>query len=82
MSQDTSRVKFREFSTKIDGMKAAHAIITSNCRKKGPIAAFDEAVERLREQYEMILCRNDTARRHGDFHIALTIDKGHLWKQD
>lgn len=65
-----------KMTTKIPGVKAVHAIITPNCRtvERGddPVMdAFDEAVDRLRAEYEQI-CE---WRKDGfNAHVVLTIE--------
>ena len=61
---------------KLPGIKAAHAVITPNCRTvdrgDDPVMdAFDEAAARLREEYR-IICR---IREDGfNAHVVLTIE--------
>lgn len=64
---------------KIPGITARHAIITPNCRtvprphlhEDPALAAFEEAVARLREEY-VAICR---ARSDGfQAHVVLTIE--------
>ena len=64
---------------KVPGIIAAHAIITPHCRTvprsllhpDPALAAYDEAVMRLREEYELIV----GARSDGFIaHVVLTIE--------
>lgn len=61
--------------TKIPGIKTKHAIITKVCRKnRGVDGAFDEAVRRLREDYESLAAA--PANEAANFHLVLTVDRG------
>ena len=72
----------KTMATKIPGIKAKHAIITPNCRTiergtEGPPAmqAFDEAVRRLREEYEQIVrVRHDAWNGHLVFTVEHPTD--------
>jgi hypothetical protein len=56
------------------GHQAAHQIIMPTCRKnRGQAGAWEEAVQRLREQYDMI-CRNRTDIEECDLHLVLYCD--------
>lgn len=57
----------------IDGITAKHAIITPQCRTKGNVVAFLEAVERLKEGYED--CLSYPANKNASFHLVLTVDR-------
>lgn len=67
--------------TSIPGIKAVHAIITPNCRTierphldpHPPLAAFDEAVYRLREEYRAV-CGNRALDDGFNAHLVLTIE--------
>ena len=52
---------------------AIHAIITPNCRRVqgGDLAAFEEAVRRLREQYEFMLSRR--GEDGSEYHLKLSV---------
>ena len=58
----------------VPGMKAAHAIITPNCRvvQGGPGDAFDEAVRRIRAEY--VACQLD-CNAEASYHLVLTVDR-------
>lgn len=58
----------------IPGAKAAHAVISDNCRDAhGDEGAFDEAVRRLREEY--LTCLNGWKGTPGvQFHLVLNIE--------
>ncbi len=60
--------------SKVPGIKAAHAIISTNCRAmRGDIGAYDEAVLRLRSDYEKLL--SHWPREKGaKFHVVLTVE--------
>lgn len=60
--------------TDVPGMCAQHAIITQDCRKgRGDDGAFEEAVRRLRREYE------HAVKGWGDypvnFHVVLTVER-------
>jgi predicted DNA-binding protein (UPF0278 family) len=51
---------------------AKHAIITPVCRQKGDMEAFEEAVERLREQYrQSVTSWGDLA----NYHVKLEVER-------
>ncbi len=59
--------------TTIPGMKARHAIITPTCREnRTEGGAFDEAVRRLREDYDLICAGR--AGTDFDIHMVLTVE--------
>lgn len=62
-------------STVIPGIKAKHVFITDNCRvvQGGDLEAFDEAVRRVRAEYEQCVSKHS---RGNDvkFHLVLTVD--------
>lgn len=59
---------------KVPGAQVAHAIITFECRNnRGDLGAFDEAVSRLRSQYDQLVAlRGDEIDTH--FHLILSIE--------
>jgi hypothetical protein len=60
--------------TRVEGIKAKHAIVTPTCRKsKGQLGAGSEAVQRLMEEYYNLseLEVNKDAR----FHFVLTVER-------
>lgn len=58
---------------RIPGIAAQHAVITPQCRSgKTAGGAFEEAVERLRQEYEA--CQND-ANTDANFHLVLTVER-------
>jgi len=61
--------------TKVPGIKAAHAVITENCRvvQGGDVEAFDEASRRLRGEYEQLLDAWPQGKG-ASFHLVLTVD--------
>ncbi len=61
--------------TKIPGMCALHAVITPNCRivQGGPTEAFDEAVRRLREQYDSVVAGRGSDGPW-DGHLVFTVE--------
>ena len=55
----------------VPGANAKHAIITPTCRaNKGAMGAFEEAVQRLREEYEACLPHGEKA----NFHVVLAVE--------
>lgn len=61
--------------TKLPGAVAAHAIISDDCRRnRGNEGAFEEAIVRLRKQYDQIV---DGWPIGSDvkIHLALTIER-------
>lgn len=60
-------------STKIPGIKACHAIVTPVCRENKDLGAFDEAIERLRNQYMNSV--KAEANKKSNFHIVLTVEQ-------
>ena len=59
-------------TTTLPGIKAAHANITTNCQEvHGSKGAFDEAVERLREEYSAITTARDDQY---NIHLVLTVE--------
>lgn len=71
---------------KVPGIVARHAVITPRCRTVPPslregaaartadsseVAAFEEAVHRLREEYLACLPANP----HSQFHLVLTVER-------
>lgn len=61
--------------TKVPGLKAKHRIITDGCRSRGKGVAIDEALESLKEEFEIL----DEIWPEGDdhrFHVVLTVDDG------
>ena len=62
-------------STTFLGLKAEHAIITDTCRaNKGDMVAFNEAIERLRESYSILL-KNWEKDVGVQYHLALIIQR-------
>jgi hypothetical protein len=60
------------FNTSIPGVSAAHAIVTPACRaNRGVGGAFDEAVARLRGQYERLAADCPTF----NLHLVLTSEE-------
>lgn len=63
--------------TKIPGIKAKHAIVTDECRANmSPEAAFDEALERLRQSAEgtnEVRIRNGQ-HRNVNYHFVLVVE--------
>ena len=63
---------------KVPGITAKHAIITPNCRTvdrgtpNKPMAAFDEAVRRLREEYRQV-CHHRT-NESWNAHLVLKVE--------
>jgi hypothetical protein len=57
------------------GIKAKHAVITPNCRvvQGGPCEAFDEAAQRLKAEYEVLLAIN--SNKAANFHLILTVER-------
>lgn len=64
----------------IPGVKAKHAIITPNCRTvprpefdaDPALAAFDEAVRRLREEYAAVAAGRTDGKWNG--HLVFTVE--------
>ena len=68
---------------KVPGVQVAHAIITFECRNnRGDFGAFDEAVNRLRAQYDQLASlRGDEVDLH--FHLILSLEsERHRSKKD
>lgn len=60
--------------SKVPGIKAAHAIISTACREgRGDVGAYDEAAARLRSEYEKLL-KHWPREKGAKFHIALTVE--------
>lgn len=60
--------------TKTPGICAKHAIITPACQQgRGPDEAFEEAVRRLRKEYDR--CREGWGDRQPNFHLVLTVER-------
>jgi len=60
--------------TKINGMCAAHMIITPACREnRTPCAAFEEAVSRVFDEYMAIF--NSTGNEKVKYHLVLTVER-------
>lgn len=62
--------------SEVPGIKAKHTVITDNCRKVhgGSLEAFDEAVRRVRKEYDT-LTRDFHPRGKGvQFHLVLTVE--------
>lgn len=59
---------------KVPGAQVAHAVITFECRNnRGDFGAFDEAVKRLRTQYDQLVAlRGDEIDVH--FHMILSVE--------
>jgi hypothetical protein len=56
----------------IPGIKAKHAIITPVCRaNRTNVGAFEEAVQRLRDEYAACLEANEQS----NFHLVLTVER-------
>lgn len=57
----------------IPGMNAVHAIITPTCRSnKTDMGAFDEAVERLRQEY--LTCLRGRGEDGSQYHVVLSVE--------
>ena len=61
--------------SKVPGIIAYHVVITPNCRivQGGNEEAFDEAVRRIRQQYD--LCVHVNRNSDASFHLVLTLDR-------
>ena len=60
------------------GIVAKHAIITDTCRtvRGGDLAAFDEAVSRLRKEFQACARAEANALGKGvQFHLILTVER-------
>jgi hypothetical protein len=61
-------------SSVIPGMTAKHAIITPTCRQnKGHVAAFEEAITRLFDEYGLINCYPENTEV--SYHLVLTVER-------
>lgn len=66
-----------KFTTVVPGMKAQHAIITEVCRlSRGHDGAFDEAVARLREEYDSLF--REGVPNPMEVHLVLSVVR-HGW---
>lgn len=64
--------------TLIPGVKALHAVITPACRRnRGASGAFDEALRRLRTEYEAVLKGwTEAGKANGiNLHLTLTVER-------
>jgi hypothetical protein len=60
--------------TSIPGIKAVHAVISPTCRQNRTLTgAFDEAVRRLREEYEA--CAKYEINSNVNYHLVLTVER-------
>lgn len=61
--------------SQIPGIKGAHCIISDECRSNhGDIGAFNEAMRRLRDEYER--CANNwTIGRGAKLHLVLSLER-------
>lgn len=60
----------------IPGVTAVHAVISPTCRRNRTDAgAFDEAVRRLRAEYEAILAGWRERSDGFDVHLVLTVER-------
>ncbi|HSR50924.1 MAG TPA: hypothetical protein VLV83_08845 [Acidobacteriota bacterium] len=58
----------------VPGIKAQHAVITPTCRAgRGDAGAFEEAVRRLRQEYEA--CCKPECNAQANFHLVLTVER-------
>ncbi len=56
------------------GITAKHAIITPVCRaNRTPEGAFEEAVRRLKEEYD--ICRAIEGNEDVNYHLVLTVER-------
>lgn len=61
-------------TTETPGIAAHHAIITPTCRQgRGAVGAFDEAMRRIRAEYEV--CERAAANAEARFHLVLTVER-------
>lgn len=62
-------------TTTVPGIKAAHMVINDNCRtvQGGDMEAFDEAVRRLRKEYENLMDAWPKGKG-AEFNVVLTVD--------
>lgn len=62
-------------SKEVPGLCALHAIITDNCRKlHGDPGAFDEAMRRIRKQYDLSVA-GWSGTTGVKFHLVLTVER-------
>ena len=59
----------------VPGIKAKHAIIKPTCRiLHGDVNAFDIAVQRMREEY-LILLNCSPQNKDASYHLVLTVER-------
>ena len=62
--------------SEVRGIKAKHTIITDRCREVhgGSLEAFDEAVRRVREEYDTLTRDFHPVGKGVQFHLVLTVE--------
>lgn len=71
-------------TTTVPGIKAQHAVISDDCRlNRGNRGAVDEAIARVRVEYESLL-EHWPIGKEAKFHLVLTVDypRGNLAEKE